>query len=528
MSYNRKTFRFLKLEKSSNFARRKNDVEDKMLGTKLKVMEKEERIIRQKLYEIRREKYSRSFYKSEDKSKFVDVNVCETNEGEKNKITASGVERTITALRRKSIAVEEFNPGQVVRVCVSSKLEDKVSRDENTSLSALPAIQKARKRRHSVAIVTNIAEHKAADLFTLGENYVQSVSGAEEDISLDFALRKCQEKDSETTTDQLLQRKVDASGQENAKLTTYSEKSATLDLQTKSTGLSRRRYSCTDNDFHHNEIGRCFTDSPLNVSKPEPGESSGLESNLSVPDSSETKTTTTHGVTSPVLLLPQRPHSSRSCSDSSIHGLQIDLRKCRTPVLGSSRKYLQADSPSALRLDAESKPKRNAFENESTSKSVTSCIRKNRSASLTTGLTSGNEDSTLSEKEEKVAEQVMKRQLEIKTAADKMRRLSLQHFGDAKDSLKVPRRQSSGVISPYLQRAGSESSHNDANNNSEGNQRAGIVRRHKDNPQLLGKTAKETSKIDKEKALKEQVLSKLAWDISDCRYLRCGGRDDAV
>ena len=122
----------------------------------------------------------------------------------------------------------------------------------------------------------------------------------------------------------------------------------------------------------------------------------------------------------------------------------------------------------------------------------------------------------------------MIRQLEIKTAADKMRRLSLQHFGDAKDSLKVPRRQSSGVISPYLQRAGSESSHNDANNNSEGNQRAGIVRRHKDNPQLLGKTAKETSKIDKEKALKEQVLSKLAWDISDCRYLRCGGREDAV
>lgn len=240
MSYNRKTFRFLKLEKSSNFARRKNDVEDKMLGTKLKVMEKEERIIRQKLYEIRREKYSRSFYKSEDKSKFVDVNVCETNEGEKNKITASGVERTITALRRKSIAVEEFNPGQVVRVCVSSKLEDKVARDESTSLSVLPAIQKARKRRHSVAIVTNIAEHKAADLFTLGGNYVQSVSGAEEGISLDFALRKCQEK--ETTTDQLLQGKVDASGQENVKLTTYLEKPATLDLQTKSTGLSRRRY----------------------------------------------------------------------------------------------------------------------------------------------------------------------------------------------------------------------------------------------------------------------------------------------
>ncbi|PFX34592.1 hypothetical protein AWC38_SpisGene475 [Stylophora pistillata] len=468
-----------------------------MLGTKLKLIEKEERIIRQKLYEIRREKYSRSFYKSEDKSKFVDVNVCETEEGEKNKITTSGVERAITALRRKSIAVEEFNPGQVVRVCVSSKLIDKVARDENTSLSALPAIQKASRRRHSVAIVTNIAEHNTADLFTFEANYVQSVSEAEEEkkclkdgFCLDFAPRKSQEKDADTTTDE-------------------------------------RRYSRTEKDCRYDEIGKCFTDSPLDVSKPEPEESvSSLDSNSSSYDSPERKANTL-GVSNSVLL-SQRPQSSRSYN-GSIHEQQSDLRKCNTPVLGSSRKYLQSDNPSTPRLDAESRPTQNAFENENTPKSAIGRKQKTGSASLTTGLTSDNENSDLSEKEEKVAEQVMIRQLEIKTAADKRRRLSLQHFSDAKNtcSLKVPRRQSSGVTSPYLQRAWSESTHNDANNNTEGNQRAGI-RRHKDHLQLLKITAKDTRKIDKEKAMKEQVLSKYAWDMSDCRYLRCGSQANTI
>lgn len=45
MSYNWKIFCFLKFEKLLNFVRWKNDVEDKMLGIKLNVMEKEEWII---------------------------------------------------------------------------------------------------------------------------------------------------------------------------------------------------------------------------------------------------------------------------------------------------------------------------------------------------------------------------------------------------------------------------------------------------------------------------------------------------
>lgn len=63
------------------------------------------------MYEIWWEKYLWLFYKSEDKLKFVDVNVCEINEGEKNKIIVFGVEWIIIVLRWKFIVVEEFNLG---------------------------------------------------------------------------------------------------------------------------------------------------------------------------------------------------------------------------------------------------------------------------------------------------------------------------------------------------------------------------------------------------------------------------------
>ena len=110
MNCDRKAFRSLKVQKSYDFARRKNGVEDKMLDTRLKVMEKEERTVRQKLYEIRREKYSRKFYKGPERPKFVDVNVCETEEPDDNNklnlITASGVVRTKNSLRRKSRSEE--------------------------------------------------------------------------------------------------------------------------------------------------------------------------------------------------------------------------------------------------------------------------------------------------------------------------------------------------------------------------------------------------------------------------------------
>ena len=530
MSYNRKTFRFLKFEKSSDFARRKNEVEDKMLGTKLKVMEKEERSIRQKLYEIRREKYSRSFYKSPDRSaKFVDVNVCETDEGEKSKpnlITASGVERTKCALRRKSIAVEEFNPGQVVRVCVSSKLEDKVTRDESPSPCALPAIVKAApKRRYSVAIVTDVSQHNVPDFFAFGASYMQSITEANDETNIskdDFCIDlNYQKKHSDTTLDELREWTADRTDH-NIELSACLEKLGDLKLQTKFTEEPSGPHSLNDKEFRCNEKNLCSADScsSFNVSTSEPEETkTDIDSTTSAPTSPKRKVT--YSDAKPIFP-SQRPQSSRSYSDSSLQERSI-YRKCSTPVLGSSRKHSRAQSvgannSSVFRLEAESKPRSITFETDKNHKSTMGYKRKPRSVSVRTGP--GYQDSALTEKEEKVAEQIMIRQFEIKTAADKMRKLSMQHFGDAKNTMKVPRRQSTST-SPHVQQAGLENARNDANNNTEGNQRPGIVRRNTDNPQVLRKFVKKQCKNEKGKTTMEQVLSELSWDMPDCRYLRC-------
>lgn len=496
MSYNRKTFRFLKLEKSCDFARRKNEVEDKMLDTKLKVMEKEERSIRQKLYEIRREKYSRSFYKSPERptAKFVDINVCETEEGENknNLITASGVERTKNSLRRRASVVEELSPGQVVRVCVSSKLEDKVTRDENNSPSSLPPIGKApKKRRHSLAIVTDIGQHNMGDLFTSVTSYLQSISedNEENNISKDDLCfsSKTERKLSETALDGIVGRREE----QNNCIETCCEQLSNLSLE--ATFAEEPRKECSSNK-----------------------KKISFEEEFSRSDDSKIqalgKTETVNNTSSPVLsspkkvtrspLPPSRPQSSRSYSDSSLQE-RASFRNCITPVPVSSTKH------SRVRLvDRNSS---GPFRPEAQSKMYESAMGyKRRVRSLSTG--SGQQETTLTEKEAKMAEQVIIRQLEIEEGAEKMRKLSMQRFGDSKSTLKVPPKQCSRNNSPTYTRRRLESVTSEVSNNTEATQRPGKTRRYSDKPQC---------KYEKGQTTMELVLSKLSGDMPDCRYLRC-------
>ena len=128
------------------------------------------------------------------------------------------------------------------------------------------------------------------------------------------------------------------------------------------------------------------------------------------------------------------------------------------------------------------------------------------------------QDSALTEKEEKLAEQVIIRQIEIQMAAKKMRKLSLQHFGDSKNTQKVRKQSSSS--SPYT-RQRSENPSNDFNNNSEAQRPAMVrIRRHSYDPQMLRKFVKKQCKNEKGHNTMEQVLSGLSGDLPDCRYLR--------
>ena len=508
MSYNRKTSRFLKLEKSCDFARRKNEVEDKMLDTKLKVMEKEERGIRQKLFEIRREKYSRSFYKSPERPKFVDVNVCETEEGENNKfnlITASGVERTKNSLRRRASVVEELSPGQVVRVCVSSKLEDKVTRDENTSSTLLPPIDKApRRRRHSVAIVTGIGQHNMADLFTSVTSYMQSISEGDEGASIskdDFFFGcKTEEKDSETTLDGISGWRAE----QNSDLDTCFAQLNNLSLQTTFTEETRKDCSSNENKLCCGEKVSGSDDS-----KPEDLDKTETCNNTCSSAPSSPKRKVTYSRPNPNFPPPSRPQSSRSYSDRSLLE-RASFRKCSTPITVLSKKhsrvrFVDSNTSGAFRLDAEPKTYESAMGH------------KRRIQSLSAG---NGQESALTEKEEKVAEQIIIRQLEIKEGAEKMRKLSMQRFGDSKNTLKVTRRQSS-ENSPSCARRRLESAPNDLNNNAEGTQRPGKTRRHTDDPQVLKKIVKEQCKYEKGQTTMEKVLCKLSGDMPNCRYLRC-------
>ena len=526
MNYNRKTFRFLKLEKSGNFARRKNEVEDKMLGTRLKVMEKEEKSVRQKLYEIRREKYSRSFYKGPERansSKFVDVNVCETEEGsdENNKvnlISASGVQRTKSSLRRRASVVEELCPGQVVRVCVSSKLEDKVTGDESVPPCPFPPIGKAKKRRHSVGIGTSIGrQYDEEDLFTSVQSYKQSISEGGRGVAT------LASKD-----DLCLGREVQGGNSDELTLRAINDEHS---FSTEQNTFSETPCDLTTQETYNKDTSTCEEHQQKNCP----------HKKVSISDNSEVKLLTEPGAevrdidhaykpcpgrrrrsvsqnamsTRSTCVSPFRPRSRRSYSDSSVEekSERSVYRKYSSPVPLLSRRHIRMGNlDPAFRHEAESNPNMPRLSSEGL---------KQRPRSNSASTTRCYPDSVLTEREETMAEQVMIRQLEIQTAADKMRKLSLQPFGDSKSAQKTRQHSaSSSSLSLQYQRRGSENGSNDLNNNSEV-QRPGLVRRQTDNPQLLRKFVKKQFKREKSQTSIEQVLSGLSEDIPDCRYLRC-------
>ena len=517
MNYNRKTLSFLKPKKSDS-ARRKNDAQNKMLDTKLKFMEKEERGVRQKLYEIRRERYSRTFYKGPERPKFVDVNVCETEEDDSSKlnlITASGVERTKNSLRRKSIAVEELNPGQVVRVCVSSKLEDKVTGDETGAPStSLPPIVKApsKKRRHSVAIVTNIEHHNMADLFTSVTSYMQSISEESEKASICkddlYFGRRTEEKYSEKAFNEGCGRDAD----DLVTGCSLAEKFRDLKLQTtveEAEGKSKN--DCGSN--HSNKTHSCRRKALVednssakvlkaDVRKTDTGCNSPA-STRSVTSSPKRRVKSTRREISdfsPDL----RSQNSRSYSDSSRQERAM-FRKCITPIPVLSRNHSRMRS-----VDTSAA----AYEG------VAMGHRQTRFRSQSTGRE--RQASVLTEKEVQMAEQVIIRQLEIREGAERMKKLSLQHFGDSKTSLKIPRKPSCST-SPYARRRLEDAASYDTSS-TEGSPRPVIARRHMHNPQLLKKIVKDHCKHDKGKTIMEKVLGELSGDMPDCRYLRCGDK----
>lgn len=507
MNYNRKTFRFLKLEKSGDFARRKNEVEDKMLDTKLRVMEKEERSVRQKLFEIRREKYSRSFYTTSPErgrsSKFVDVNVCETDEGllHENLISASGVERTKTCLRRKASVIEELCPGQVVRVCVSSKLEDKVTGDENVPSGSFSPIGKAKKRRHSVAIVTDIGRQNAADVFASVQSYMQSISeNGVTQVSQDDLYICCKEQQRNSDVKGYTLQDKYTADQDNGASSKKLSKSTSPEALTKPEDPS----SCEKRQQDPVKNLSISDNSRVKFVQPGTAEKSDIDQN---------KTPSPRPKRKAYSVSPLRPRSSRSYSDSCVELKSAYSRKCSTPVPMLSRRhsrmgFVEPNAPRAFRHETESNPKMLR---------LGALGVKRRPRSLTVATPGQQQDYALTVKEEKMAEQVLIRQIEIQNAADKMRKLSFQHFGDSKSTQKIRRQSTSSSSSPCMRR-GLENSSNDSNNNSEA-QRPGIVRRHTDNPQELRKFVNNQCK--KQKGQMGQVLSGLSNDIADCRYLRC-------
>lgn len=520
MNYNRKTFRFLKLEKSINFARRKNEVENKMLDTRLKVMDNEEKIIRQKLYEIRREKYSRSFYKSPERansSKFVDVKVCEADEGndENNKlynlISASGVKRTKSTLRRGASVVEERCPGQVVRVSVSSKLEDKVTRDEGIHPNSFPPISKAKKRRHSVAIVTDIIRQRAVDMLTNVQSYMQSISGradktqfSKDDLCFSYKLHE--EKYSKDTLDGVVlqsileEQSVDASCESLGDFMTQ---------RNSINSVNEARSSCNEHEKKN------YSGKKVSISD---DHNSGLALRAPNTENEDTdhdnhppgrriraasKNTMNTGSTFRI-----RPHSSRSYIDNNVeeNSERSVHRKCGTPVPVRRRRTRTALTepysvdPNVPRLDSMG-PKRRP---------------------RTTSTPCFHQDSVLTGDEEKLAEQFIIRQLEIQNAADKMKKLALQPFGDSKSTQKLRRHTIPFSTSSGLRRR-SENAWNDLNNNEI--QRPRLVRRQTDDPQLLRKFVRNQFRKENGQNTVKQVLSGVSGDMPDCRYLRCHQAD---
>jgi len=484
-------------------------------------MEKEERTVRQKLYEIRREKYSRAFYKSPERPKFVDVNVCETEEPDDsnklNLITASGVARTKNSLRRKSIAVEELNPGQVVRVCVSSKLEDKVTGDEtSTPSTSLPPIVKpapSNKRRHSVAIVTNIEQHNISDLFTSVTSYMQSISEESEGANICkddlYCGRKTEERYSEMTFGERSGRNDEQTG-DLVKVTYCSEKLRDLRPQTTAEEVeeknrndrssnTKKTHGCRQKALleDYDSAGKVFT---ADVRKTETGQCNSSTS-VSFSPARRVKSIRRPNSDFSSNLRPQSS-ISRNYSDSSLQE-RDSFRKCITPVPLLSKRHSRLRSA------------------ETSAAVYEGARHKRKLRSLSAG--SENQASVLTEKEAQMAEQVIIRQLEIKEMAKRMKKLSLQHFGDSKTMPKIPRKQSSSN-SPYTRRRLEDRASHDTSNSSEGVPTPEITRRHTHNPHLLKKIVKDHCKNDRGKTVMVKVLFELSGDMPDCRYLRCGDK----
>lgn len=187
-SSNLKTFRFVPPKSSLEKAEKRNTVEQKLLDKKLKFFESEQTIVQRELHEIRKEKYSRNFYRTsphiEDErlqhSRFVDVAVS-TNKQDGNDnnnkqpepqqklnssstrvkkkeerralISASGVERTISSMKNASTSSKySCTPGQVVRVSIPAELESKIKVTQEFDAKKFLA-----KRRHSVHLGSGIS-----------------------------------------------------------------------------------------------------------------------------------------------------------------------------------------------------------------------------------------------------------------------------------------------------------------------------------------------------------------------------------
>lgn len=516
MSYHRRTFRFIKLEKSGDFASRKNVMEDKVLDNKIKVLEKEEKCIRQKLFEIRREKYSRNFYKNPERassSKFVDINVSENNETnqEKNKcnlLTASGVERTKSSFRRQSCSVEEHNPGQVVRVCVSSKFEDKVTGDESPfSGGAFSSIDKSKKRnrRHSVAVVTDIDRRKVLDLFKSEQTRYQSISSGvsfAEQASKDDLYFGC--KYQENCSDSMFLFDISLDRDRDGCSTLVSD-------LTSQRNLSQVNFSGDVTCCDKQEQKSHFAKQVVSAKNP-----SILKADADRKDIRQSVK-----VISPrrrTMSQPTRPQSSRTYSDSCVEE-KPTYRKCSTPGPIMSKKHSRIafvePDVATIALHKLAKLTPNMPRNRAMG-------LKRRPRSLPEMPSQSHQGSVLTEKEEKMAEQVLIRQIEIQASAEKMKRLSLQHFGESKPRPKF-RKQSvtvSSSSSPHFRRGTETLIANDFYNNNE-TQRPGIIRRQTDNPETLRKFVKNQCKKEKGQHTMEQILLGLSGDMPDCRYLRC-------
>lgn len=215
---------------------------------------------------------------------------------------------------------------------------------------------------------------------------------------------------------------------------------------------------------------------------------------------------------------PTRPQSSRTYSDSCVEE-KPTYRKCSTPGPIMSKKHSRIafvePDVATIALHKLAKLTPNMPRNRAMG-------LKRRPRSLPEMPSQSHQGSVLTEKEEKMAEQVLIRQIEIQASAEKMKRLSLQHFGESKPSPKF-RKQSvtvSSSSSPHFRRGTETLIANDFYNNNE-TQRPGIIRRQTDNPETLRKFVKNQCKKEKGQHTMEQILLGLSGDMPDCRYLRC-------